>query len=199
RTAPCICQKASASCCSSVIKPPEIADAGTNVVFQMRLTRRTSLPKQFALIELLAALGQGFVMAHCICTVGKDGHFTGPAEEVERADDKEAVAVAMQLKNGRARRSKTGAIRRVEAVPSSVTKCWCGFNVNPGNSIDVGSGLPRAASRFALVALKRKQTYERYLALTHAETQNGNTVAAENYYQHAEHYFRSMYSGSSES
>jgi hypothetical protein len=25
-----------------------------------------------------------------------------------------------------------------------------------------------------------------------AEAQNGNTVAAENYYQHAEHYFRSM-------
>jgi hypothetical protein len=28
-------------------------------------------------------------MAHCICTVGKDGHFTGPAEEVECADDKD--------------------------------------------------------------------------------------------------------------
>jgi len=139
-------------------------------------------------------------MAHCICTVGKDGHFTGPAEEVERADDKEAVAVAMQLKNGRARRSKNGAIRRVEAVPSSVTKCWwASMSIQATESIDVGSGLPRAASRFALVALKRKQTYERYLALTHAETQNGNTVAAENYYQHAEHYFRSMYSGSSES
>ena len=27
----------------------------------------------------------------------------------------------------------------------------------------------------------------------------GNTVAAENYYQHAEHYFRSMLSGSNES
>ena len=29
-------------------------------------------------------------------------------------------------------------------------------------------------------------------ALARAEAQNGNTVAAENYYQHAEHYFRSM-------
>src|SRR4029077_10220526 len=185
RTAPCICQKASASCCSSVIKPPEIADAGTNVVFQMRLTRRTSLPKQFALIELLAALGQGFVMAHCICTVGKDGHFTGPAEEVERADDKEAVAVAMQLKNGRARRSKNGAIRRVEAVPSSVTKCWCGFNVNPGNRVHRCwlRASPRSFPLRARCPEARKQTYERYLALAHAETQNGNTVAAENYYQ----------------
>jgi hypothetical protein len=73
------------------------------------------------------------------------------------------------------------------------------MSIQATESIDVGSGLPRAASRFALVALKRKQTYERYLALAHAETQNGNAVAAENYYQHAEHYFRSMYSGSSES
>ena len=44
-----------------------------------------------------------------------------------------------------------------------------------------------------------KQSYERYLALARAEAQNGNAVAAENYYQHAEHYFRSMYSGSNES
>jgi hypothetical protein len=44
-----------------------------------------------------------------------------------------------------------------------------------------------------------KLSYERYLELARAEAQNGNTVAAENYYQHAEHYFRSMYSGSGES
>ena len=37
-----------------------------------------------------------------------------------------------------------------------------------------------------------QKAYERYLALAHAETQIGNTVGAENYYQHAEHYFRSM-------
>ena len=40
-----------------------------------------------------------------------------------------------------------------------------------------------------------KQSYERYLELARAEAQNGNAVAAENYYQHAEHYFRSMFSG----
>jgi len=34
--------------------------------------------------------------------------------------------------------------------------------------------------------------YERYLALARAEALAGNTVGAENYYQHAEHYFRSM-------
>jgi Domain of unknown function (DUF4167) len=47
--------------------------------------------------------------------------------------------------------------------------------------------------------LNMKLSYERYLELARAEAQNGNAVAAENYYQHAEHYFRSMYSGSSES
>src|ERR1700722_6522070 len=42
-----------------------------------------------------------------------------------------------------------------------------------------------------------KESYERYLVLARAEAQNGNTVAAENYYQHAEHYYRSMSSGES--
>jgi hypothetical protein len=35
-----------------------------------------------------------------IYTVGNDGHFTGPPEEVECADDTEVVATAMQMKNG---------------------------------------------------------------------------------------------------
>ena len=37
-----------------------------------------------------------------------------------------------------------------------------------------------------------QRSYERYLALARAEAVSGNTVGAENYYQHAEHYFRSM-------
>ena len=37
-----------------------------------------------------------------------------------------------------------------------------------------------------------QRNYERYLALARAEAQAGNPVGAENYYQHAEHYFRSM-------
>ena len=37
-----------------------------------------------------------------------------------------------------------------------------------------------------------RRNYERYLALARAEGQIGNTVGAENYYQYAEHYFRSM-------
>jgi Domain of unknown function (DUF4167) len=34
--------------------------------------------------------------------------------------------------------------------------------------------------------------YERYLALAQAEAQSGNSIGAENFYQHAEHYFRVM-------
>ena len=37
-----------------------------------------------------------------------------------------------------------------------------------------------------------QRNYERYLVLARAEAQIGNMVGAENYYQHAEHYFRSM-------
>jgi Domain of unknown function (DUF4167) len=41
-----------------------------------------------------------------------------------------------------------------------------------------------------------QKSYERYLALAQAESLTGNIVGAEYYYQHAEHYFRSMSSGS---
>jgi hypothetical protein len=41
-----------------------------------------------------------------------------------------------------------------------------------------------------------RRDYERYLALARAEAQIGNTIEAENYYQYAEHYFRSMFSNS---
>jgi hypothetical protein len=37
-----------------------------------------------------------------------------------------------------------------------------------------------------------QRTYERYLALAQEEARSGNVVGAENYYQHAEHYFRLM-------
>jgi len=43
-----------------------------------------------------------------------------------------------------------------------------------------------------------QRNYERYLALARAETQIGNTVGAESYYQYAEHHFRSMQSNSEE-
>jgi len=37
-----------------------------------------------------------------------------------------------------------------------------------------------------------QKNYERYLALAQAEAQSGDRIGAENYYQHAEHYFRLM-------
>lgn len=39
-----------------------------------------------------------------------------------------------------------------------------------------------------------EKNYERYMALARAESLNGNTVGAENYYQHAEHYYRERFS-----
>jgi hypothetical protein len=35
-----------------------------------------------------------------------------------------------------------------------------------------------------------QRNYKQYLARAQAEAQSGNTIEAENYYQHAEHYFR---------
>jgi hypothetical protein len=40
-----------------------------------------------------------------------------------------------------------------------------------------------------------QRNYQRYLALAQAQAQSGDIVGSENYYQHAEHYFRSMSSG----
>jgi hypothetical protein len=40
-----------------------------------------------------------------------------------------------------------------------------------------------------------QRNYERYLALAQEEARSGNIVAAENYYQHAKHYYRSMSRG----
>ena len=41
-----------------------------------------------------------------------------------------------------------------------------------------------------------QRNYQRYLELARAETLNGDRIAAENYFQHAEHYLRSMGEGS---
>jgi Domain of unknown function (DUF4167) len=37
-----------------------------------------------------------------------------------------------------------------------------------------------------------QRSYERYLALARAQALSGDMIGAENYYQHAEHFFRSM-------
>jgi Domain of unknown function (DUF4167) len=48
---------------------------------------------------------------------------------------------------------------------------------------------PRPQARNAQSAQKN---YERYLALARAESLAGDRIVAENYFQHAEHYFRSL-------
>jgi hypothetical protein len=37
-----------------------------------------------------------------------------------------------------------------------------------------------------------QRNYERYLALARAEALTGDRIVAENFFQHAEHYFRAM-------
>jgi hypothetical protein len=41
-------------------------------------------------------------------------------------------------------------------------------------------------------AQNAQRNYERYLTLARAEALAGDRIVAENYFQHAEHYFRSM-------
>jgi Domain of unknown function (DUF4167) len=74
------------------------------------------------------------------------------------------------LKNGRVRRSRP-------AGPFTARS-------NGTNT----SAARRASTRFQ----SAQRSYERYLALAQEEVRSGNVVGAENYYQHAEHYFRLM-------
>jgi hypothetical protein len=57
----------------------------------------------------------------------------------------------------------------------------------------------RSKSNSTRAQLDEKQSAERryaqYLELARAEALSGDTVGAENYYQHAEHYFRTMVDG----
>jgi Domain of unknown function (DUF4167) len=66
----------------------------------------------------------------------------------------------------------------------------------PGQRAPIAAQSKRWASGTSRPAPRRsddaRKNYERYVALARAEAQSGNTVAAENYYQHAEHYYRSM-------
>ena len=51
---------------------------------------------------------------------------------------------------------------------------------------------PNADRPNANASTSAQRSYERYLALAQEEARSGNVVGAENYYQHAEHYYRSM-------
>jgi Domain of unknown function (DUF4167) len=54
---------------------------------------------------------------------------------------------------------------------------------------------PRTGSSEPKGSQNAQRSYERYLALAGAASLTGDTVGAENFYQHAEHFFRSMSSG----
>ena len=59
----------------------------------------------------------------------------------------------------------------------------------------VGSHSPGAFAsrgRSGNVQADARRQYERYVALAHSAVLSGDAVEAQNYYQHAEHYFRVM-------
>jgi len=55
---------------------------------------------------------------------------------------------------------------------------------------------PRFRRPNATTPQDAQKSYERYLALARAEALSGDRIAAENYFQHAEHYLRSMHENS---
>jgi len=59
----------------------------------------------------------------------------------------------------------------------------------PAHRRNESSGFPRSQARNEQGA---ERNYERYLLLARAEALTGDRIAAENYFQHAEHYLRSM-------
>ena len=59
----------------------------------------------------------------------------------------------------------------------------------PARRRNESSGFPRSQARNEQSA---ERNYERYLLLARAEALTGDRIAAENYFQHAEHYLRSM-------
>jgi hypothetical protein len=64
-------------------------------------------------------------------------------------------------------------------------------NPGPPSISRPNRGTPNASSKPTGFG-SAQRSYERYLALAQEEIRCGNIVAAENYYQHAEHYYRSM-------
>lgn len=62
-----------------------------------------------------------------------------------------------------------------------------------GPSSDRSKGIERKSRNSAAARLAdAKKNYERYLALARAGASTGDPIQIENYYQHAEHYFRAM-------
>ena len=80
-------------------------------------------------------------------------------------------------------------LKRTSAQPRpQITNNAMSRKSNPPWKPELG-GLSRPQARNSQSA---RRSYERYLVLARAEALTGDRIAAENYYQHAEHYFRSM-------
>ena len=60
-------------------------------------------------------------------------------------------------------------------------------NANRSNQVSSNPSRPGPQNSY-----NAQRNYERYLTLAQAEALSGNAIGAENYYQHAEHYFRMM-------
>ena len=65
-------------------------------------------------------------------------------------------------------------------------------NATPRRSKSRRTGSPGHRRVQARNSQNATRNYERYLVLARAEALTGDRIVAENYYQHAEHYFRSM-------
>jgi hypothetical protein len=81
--------------------------------------------------------------------------------------------------------------KRVAAQPRPDAKVTTGATPRRSQSArkNEASALPRSQARSAQSA---ERNYQRYLTLARAEAVAGNRITAEGYFQHAEHYFRSM-------
>jgi hypothetical protein len=85
----------------------------------------------------------------------------------------------------------TSKAKRVAAQPRSNANVMTGATPRRSQSArrSESPGSPRSQAGNAQSAEKN---YQRYLMLARAEAVAGDRIAAEGYFQHAEHYFRSM-------
>jgi hypothetical protein len=63
---------------------------------------------------------------------------------------------------------------------------------NRGPAPHFRSRVPQSQPKGGTSPADAKRQYERYLALARAALMNGDAVEAQNFYQHAEHFFRTM-------
>jgi hypothetical protein len=85
----------------------------------------------------------------------------------------------------------TSKAKRVAAQPRSNANVMTGATPRRSQSAR-RSESPESPRSQARNAQSAEKNYQRYLMLARAEAVAGDRIAAEGYFQHAEHYFRSM-------